>query len=229
MAREKLTQVHRARRQQSGLCKRRSSCRLQVFRKLIVDIGALYGTDGDAYARAQTALVDTVTQRGVFVAVGVCRIERLDERANFLLRFFELSDRQEPPLHQALRPQLRPMYRGYYSTPAGHRFSHLEYFDIGPDRNLAVPNLLDADMFIEPNVWPDYEPAPGWHAAMLEHYAMLERLGQTVLYALANAMRVDLSALKSRFDYGNSTMRLLRHPTRPVDTCRHHAGKSDSA
>ena len=40
------------------------------------------------------------------------------------------------------------MYRGYYSTPARHRFSHLQYFDIGPDRNLAA-DLLDAHMFVE--------------------------------------------------------------------------------
>lgn len=185
----------------------------------IVDIGALYDADRDADARAQRALVEAVTSSGVFVATGMPDSEKLDERANFLLRFFELSDAQRHSLSiKRSDPSSDRMYRGYYSTPAGHRFSHLEYFDIGPDRNLAVPNLLDADMFIEPNVWPDYEPAPGWHAAMLEHYAMLERLGQTVLYALADAMRVDLSALKSRFDYGNSTMRLLRYPTRPTDT-----------
>ena len=185
----------------------------------IVDIGALYGTDGDAYARAQTALVDAVASSGVFVAVGMPDSERLDERANFLLRFFELSDKQRDSLSiKRSDPNSDRMYRGYYSTPARHRFSHLQYFDIGPDRNLAVPDLLDAHMFLERNVWPVDEPAHGWRAAMLAHYAMLEQLGQTVLYALADAMRIDLSALKSRFDHGNSTMRLLRYPTRPADT-----------
>ena len=35
----------------------------------IVDIGALYDADRDAYARAQRTLVEAVTSSGVFVAV----------------------------------------------------------------------------------------------------------------------------------------------------------------
>ena len=94
-----------------------------------MDIGALYGTDGDAYARTQTALVDAVTSSGVFVAVGMPDSERLDERANFLLRLFDW-DRQRASLSiKRSAPNSDRMSRLLFDA-CQNRFSHLQYFDI---------------------------------------------------------------------------------------------------
>ena len=62
---------------------------------------------------------------------------------------------------------------------------------------------------------PMVQPVPGSAAAAAYHRAM-EKLGRTLLHALARGLGLPETAFDAAFADGVSTLRLIRYPERPT-------------
>lgn len=181
-----------------------------------IDIAPLFG--GRPPAALDRSIVEALRNVGSFVATGFPGSRDLDARARRMLRFFELSAEEKfalTPRHS--RPGAANIYRGYNPLPEKRGWSCNENYDIGPEVPSASrhPDLVTA--FLEPNVWPAHEPAPGWRDDMLAWYGDMRGVAAAVLGAIARSLDIDPAALRATCGTSNGTLRMLHYPPAPDD------------
>lgn len=182
----------------------------------IIDIAPLFQGDRRARQAIDERIGQVIFETGGFVIAGYPDAERVDARAHELLAFFDLSDESKLSVaSRAMNPEGSRIYRGYFASLGPDSWAHNEIYDIGPEDPVGGPAIAGMDVFAETNIWPAVEPVPGWRRAMRDHYVQMERVARTVMLSIGRAAGFEDEDLLSRFDGGNSTLRLLNYPTRP--------------
>jgi len=137
--------------------------------------------------------------------------DALIERAYAVFReFFALPMAARQACHQAGRGGARG-YTGVgieqardHSVPDLKEFWHVGR-ELGPDN--PMPDIL------LPNLWPS--EVEHFRATALELYDALDRLGATLLSALALELGLDADWFADKINYGNSILRPIHYP--PID------------
>ena len=183
-----------------------------------IDISSLFragATENGARAGVDSRIGEAVRAHGGFVISGYPGAEEVDARARTMLRFFDLSEADKRAVaNRSSDPDGKCIYRGYTSYLKPGSWAYNEMFDIGPRQPTPAPTE-GMRVFAEANIWPKTEPVPGWRQAMHDYYDALELVGTAVVLSLCRSFGIEESALRQRFEGGNSTLRLINYPTPP--------------
>ncbi len=181
-----------------------------------IDVSPLFDKAGDAVA-VDRAIGKAIETEGGFAIVGFPGAEDLDRRTRQLLTFFELPAAEKRKVAtRAVEPSGKRIYRGYLSSLEPGCWAHNEFFDIGPEEPVQGPAIPGMEIFAETNIWPEQEPVQGWKDLMRRHHRDLQAVSFAVMLSAGRAFGFDAEVIKSRFEGGNSTLRLLNYPRPPV-------------
>ncbi|HTR83842.1 MAG TPA: 2-oxoglutarate and iron-dependent oxygenase domain-containing protein [Reyranella sp.] len=181
------------------------------------DIPVLDLADADR-ARLHRAMHEACAGVGFFYirnhGVPAPAIEGIFEQAH---RFFELPEAER----EAIRLTDSPWYRGYLPTGAPGantvtRANLLEAFNLARELGPDDPAVRELKPLHGPNQWPAEESLPGFRAAVLDYYTLMEDLSGRVLRVLCGAMGIDERALLPKFAGQLGQLRLLYYPAQPV-------------
>jgi isopenicillin N synthase-like dioxygenase len=133
-------------------------------------------------------------------------------------RFFALPEAER----EAIRLTGSPWYRGYLPTGAPGantvtRNNLLEAFNLARELGPDDPDVRELKPLHGPNQWPSETSVPGFRAAVLGYYALMEDLSHRVLRVLCGAMGIDEDSLLPKFSGSLGQLRLLYYPAQPVD------------
>lgn len=186
----------------------------------VIDIGPLQGPDGPARRAVDAAILAACRGAGFLVVTGQPDEARLDrERRAALMAFLDLpAEAKWAAARRKYAPDHPNLYRGYFPAIDGVA-AYKEGIDLGPeleDEGRGGWRSAAAHPLIEANPWPPEALLPGWRRRMTDYYAAMERLGFTLLHALARGFGLPEESFDAAFHGGNSTLRLLRYPPRPA-------------
>jgi len=181
----------------------------------VIDIGPLQGPDRPARRAVDTAILAACRDAGFLVVTGQPEEARLDrERRASLMAFLDLpAEVKWAAARRKYAPDHPNLYRGYFPAIEGVA-AYKEGIDLGPELDGEVRSAA-AHPLVEANPWPPETLLPGWRRRMNDYYAAMERLGFTLLHALARGFGLPEASFDAAFHGGNSTLRLLRYPPRP--------------
>lgn len=176
-----------------------------------IDIGALFGPEGEARNSSDAALWDGLRRTGSVIITGYPEAEQVDARARAGLGIFDLPEAGRRALTTRLEVPGNPnLYRGYWPVSPERRLKN-DFFDVGPEAPVPGPDLPGAGMFAEPTPWPDPAPEPGWRETVRAHYAHLNRVAQAMIRSLGRSAGFSEAAIGARFDGAHSTLRFLSY------------------
>ncbi len=182
-----------------------------------IDVSGLFAGPGRARDATDAAILAAATGAGfmtIAAAPGLLPGGAAERAA--LLRIFALPEvARAPLLRRSFAPANRNLYRGWFPLQ-DNVGSYKEGIDIGPD--VADPTRAAAgaggDPLLEPTPLPPEAALPGWRAAAAAYYCAMERLGLTLMQALARGLNLPETAFDGAFAGGISTLRLIRYPPR---------------
>ncbi|MBS35509.1 MAG: hypothetical protein CMO26_06240 [Thiotrichales bacterium] len=181
----------------------------------IIDIAPLFHEDRHARRVIDERIGRAILEAGGFVIANYPDADRVDARALTLLEFFELSNEIKFSVaSRAMNPEGSRIYRGYFASLGPDSWAHNEIYDIGPEDPVGGPAILGMDIFAETNIWPAVEPVPGWRQAMRAYRDHMGTVARAVMLSISRAAGFTDEDLLSRFEGGNSTLRLLNYPAR---------------
>ena len=111
-------------------------------------------------------------------------------------------------------PQGTHAYRGYSKQSVANLSKTVwdsEMYEIGPSSYTTTSDVAGIEELTEPNIWPKVEPFFGWKKAMESYYHRLNRVGFSILSAIARVANLPESVLSAKFKHGPSTLRLLNY------------------
>lgn len=185
-----------------------------------IPVASLIATSGKREAEvAAERIVEAATGSGFMVLTGVNSAVGLSADAQErLLRFFALPEAALKALsRRKFEPNHENVYRGVFPLQSGDP-TYKEGIDIGPDAIDPGRTQRGGDPLKEPTPWPDESSLPGWRADVATYYGAMERLGRIVASAIANGLGSSEQVLLPLFERGNSTLRVIRYPERPVSS-----------
>lgn len=188
----------------------------------VIDIGPLAGPDGPARRAVDAAILAACRDAGFLVVTGQPDDARLDPaRRAALMAFLDLpAELKWTAARRKYAPDHPNLYRGYFPAIDGVA-AYKEGIDLGPELEgeaEAGPRSPAVHPLVEANPWPPEALLPGWRRRMTDYYGAMERLGFTLLHALARGFGLPEASFDAAFHGGNSTLRLLRYPPRPASS-----------
>ena len=191
-----------------------------------INVAGLFESPAEERSDADSLIANALATDGAFVATGFPDSDHIDSAMTDLMRFFDL------PLETKMRCAVKASktsnpntYRGYYPLPDGTDWTHKEYFDIGPQPPMGIPNIPGGASFCEPNVWPDEKDLPSWQSQMLGQLHGLRKIACILMSAIARGLELDPRRFADISAGRNASMRLL---SRPVMTGSLKADKGSS-
>jgi len=178
-----------------------------------IDISCLFDTPGPEQSEVDVLIANALATDGAFVATGLPDCDHLDQKISNLMRFFDLP--RETKLGcgvQSYRPGNSNTYRGYYPLPEASDWTHKEYFDIGPEPPMDIPNIPGGVSFCEANVWPQEGDLPDWQSEMLGQLHGLRDLACEFMAAISRGLDLDSKPFVDASAGRNASMRLLSRP-----------------
>lgn len=183
-----------------------------------IDVSPLFGPPGPARDAADREIMQAAAGVGFMSIRGLeghvpCGREVRAE----LLRLFSLPDAEKAKLLRRTFDPARPnVYRGFFPLQNGAA-TYKEGIDMGPDVAHAVAPGSD-DPLCEPTPLPGEDVLPGWRRAVADYYVGMERLGRTLMRAIARGLDLPETQFDAAFVGGISTLRLIHYPVRPQDS-----------
>ncbi len=181
-----------------------------------IDVSSLFGAPGRAREATDAAILAAATGTGFMTIAAAPGLlpGGVAERAA-LLRIFTLSEvARAPLLRRSFAPANRNLYRGWFPLQ-NNAGSYKEGIDIGPDVADPARAVAGGDPLMEPTPLPPEDALPGWRSAAASYYRGMERLGITLMRALARGLGLPETVFDAAFAGGISTLRLIRYPPRP--------------
>ena len=178
-----------------------------------IDLSPLFEPPGSEHSVTDTLIADALATDGAFVATGLPASENLDQKISDLMVFFDLP--LEKKLGCAVRnyqPGNSNTYRGYYPLPEVADWTHKEYFDIGPEPAMNIPDIPGGASFCEANVWPQEGDLPNWRSEMVSRLHQLRDLACVLMTAIARGLDLDSKPFVDASAGRNASMRLLSRP-----------------
>jgi isopenicillin N synthase-like dioxygenase len=178
-----------------------------------VDISPLFESAGSEHSATDTLIAGALATDGAFVATGLPDNGNLDQKISDLMGFFDLP--LEKKLGCAVRnyqPGNSNTYRGYYPLPEVADWTHKEYFDIGPEPAINIPDIPGGTSFCETNVWPQEGDLPNWRSEMVDRLRQLRDLACVLMTAIARGLDLDSKPFVDASAGRNASMRLLSRP-----------------
>ncbi len=184
-----------------------------------MDVSSFFEKSDPDSSELDILIANTLETDGAFVATGFPDSDRIDEAMSDLMRFFELP--LETKMRYAVKsyqPGNPNTYRGYYPLPEAIGWTHFakgkEYFDIGPQPPMGIPNIPGGASFCEPNVWPDEAALPDWQSLMLGQLEGLRDVTCVLMSAIARGLGLDPEPFAEVSAGRNASIRLLHQPER---------------
>lgn len=182
-----------------------------------IDVSPLFTVTAFQPCEVDVPIASALATDGAFVATGLPESTQLDEEMTNLMRFFDL------PLEvklgcavQSYRPRNPNTYRGYYPLPEESDWTHFaqrkEFFDMGPEPAINVPNIPGGKSLCEPNVWPNEGDLPNWRFEMVEQLRRFRNLACVLMAAIPRGLGLDSAPFLSASKGRNASIRLLSHP-----------------
>jgi len=178
-----------------------------------IDVSGLFESSDAEHADADSLIANALATDGAFVATGFPDDDRIDEAISDLMHFFDLPLKTKMGCAVKASKTNNPnTYRGYYPLPEKSDWTHKEYFDIGPQPPMGIPNIPGGASFCEPNVWPDEEDLPNWQSQMLGQLQRLRDVACVLMSAIARGLDLDPKPFADISAGRNASMRLLSRP-----------------
>lgn len=177
----------------------------------------LNDTDPVAFARD----LGTMFERYGFASVRDHGIPQslIDEASATIKAFFALPEDVKRKYHQPGTGGARGLTPFGIETAKGASKSDLkEFWHTG--RELPAGHPLSR--FMADNLWP--AEIPGFRDNIYALYQALDRVGLTLLQAIARHLRLDPHYFDAKVDLGNSVLRLLHYPPVQGETAHVRAG-----
>lgn len=185
----------------------------------VIDAAPLFGPKCSARDAVDAAILAAATDSGFMttanlpleVPISAPEIERL-------LRVFGLPQEVKRQLwRQKFAPDHGNVYRGWFPLQDGHP-TYKEGYDLGPDIAYGPSRIDRSDPLREATPLPPDALLPGWQAEMAIYYKAMERVGATLLRAIARGLGLPDGTFAPAFENGISTLRLLHYPIRPPES-----------
>jgi len=180
-----------------------------------IDVADLFGGPSAARDRTDEAIMEAAATFGFFVAGGLPADLPIDPESRAdLLRLFELPMSAIRPLwRQKFEPSHPNRYRGWFPSQTGF-LTCKEGIDLGADVAYGPSVVRNEDPLREATPLPTEQALPGWRASVARYYLGMERVGQSLMRAIARAFSLDERFFDHAFERGLSTLRLIRYPVR---------------
>ena len=184
-----------------------------------VDISPLLDSPDAQDSETDALIANTLETDGAFVATGFSASDQFERAMTDLMRFFDLPLKTKMGCAvKAYEPSNPNTYRGYYPLPEAIGWTHFakgkEYFDIGPQPPMGIPNIPGGASFCEPNVWPDEAALPDWQSLMLGQLEGLRDVTCVLMSAIARGLGLDPEPFAEVSAGRNASIRLLHQPER---------------
>jgi isopenicillin N synthase-like dioxygenase len=180
----------------------------------VIDISALFGPPGKERDAVDAAILAAASGIGFLLI----KSPQLHLPLEALLRIFDLPGEVTRLLwRQKFKPDQGNVYRGWFPLQNGHA-TYKEGFDAGPDIAYGKERVVPGDPLGEATPLPPDQLLPGWRAEMASYYKEMERVGESLLKAVARGLGLPEDAFVPAFAGGISTLRLLHYPIRPPES-----------
>ena len=184
-----------------------------------IDVSPLFGPASPARDAVDRAILEAAAGAGFMAVTGLpADVPHGPAVRAELLRLFRLPEEVKRRLWRRKFDAGQPnVYRGWFPLQNG-AMTYKEGIDMGPD--LADPDrpVDPADPLTEATPLPGEAELPGWRAAATLYYRGMERLGQTLMRAVARGLGLPETNFDGDFAGGISTLRLIRYPVRPPES-----------
>lgn len=178
-----------------------------------IDLSCLFRVSGPKRSEVDALIANSLATDGAFVATSLPDSGDLDQKMSKLMRFFDLpSDVKFGCAVQSYQSGNSNTYRGYYPLPEVADWTHKEYYDIGPEPAMGIPNIPGGVSFCEANVWPREGDLPNWRSEMLNQLHELRDLACQLLAAIARGLDLNSKPFVDASAGRNASMRLLSRP-----------------
>ncbi|MEE3328709.1 MAG: 2OG-Fe(II) oxygenase family protein [Myxococcota bacterium] len=181
-----------------------------------IDISPLFGPPSAKREQTDQAIYEAASQVGFMSIHGIPFTEELGApRRQSLLRLFDIPEKEQHRLWKKnFAPENPNLYRGWFPLESGVTRCR-EGFEIGPDVARPFHECPDPDdLLYEPSVFPEEGLLPYWQAHTASFYTAAEKVGFTIMSALARQLGISETLFEDAFRNGISTLRLLHYPAR---------------
>jgi isopenicillin N synthase-like dioxygenase len=187
-----------------------------------LDVAPLFGPPGGARDAVDRAILAAAEESGFMTVAGLPASIPAD--AATLAALLRLLDAPPAVTRRLWRQKFDPahanVYRGWFPLQQG-AVTYKEGIDIGPDLVDPAAAPGGGDPLLEPTPLPTEAELPGWRALAAGYYRGMERLGATLMRAVARGLGIAETGFDAAFERGISTLRLIRYPLRaPADLAR---------
>ena len=178
-----------------------------------VDISPLFDSPDAQHSETDALIANTLETDGAFVATGFSASDQFEQAMTDLMRFFDLPLKTKMGCAvKAHEPNNPNTYRGYYPLPEVSDWTHKEYFDIGPQPSMEIPDIPGGASFCESNVWPEEANLPNWQSEMLDQLQGLRDIACVLMTAIARGLDLDPKLFADVSAGRNASLRLLSRP-----------------
>jgi isopenicillin N synthase-like dioxygenase len=180
-----------------------------------IDIKALFGPASPERDAADQAVLQAASGVGFMTITGFPGSELLtgENRAR-VLRIFSLpDDRKADLLRWNFDNTKSNFYRGWFPLQPT-AVSYKEGIDMGPDVAHEDAAFDPNDPLCEATPLPNESELPGWRSAAADYYRAMEKVGNTLMRAIARGLDLPQDTFDAYFKGGISTLRLIRYPLR---------------
>ena len=178
-----------------------------------IDVSSFFENSDPGLSEMDVLIANTLETDGAFVATGFSASDQLEQAMTDVMRFFDLPLKTKMGCAvKAYEPSNPNTYRGYYPLPEVSDWTHKEYFDIGPQPPMEIPNIPGGTSFCESNVWPEEEDLPNWQSQMLGQLQGLRDITCVLMTAIARGLDLDPKTFNNISAGRNASMRLLSRP-----------------
>jgi isopenicillin N synthase-like dioxygenase len=184
----------------------------------VVEVGALFGSDPDAWVAPDRALYAAARETG-FASIRALPpdLPLGPEARARLLAIFELPAAEKRRLlRRKFAPENRNLYRGWFPVQPGN-LTAKEGIDLGGDIAHGAGITVRGDPLREPTPLPDDGRLPGWHECAAAYYRAMERVAEALMRSLARSLGLPAGYFDDAFRSGLSTLRLIRYPPRTAE------------
>jgi isopenicillin N synthase-like dioxygenase len=183
----------------------------------VIDVAALRGDDGTAYAKVVAEIGRAAEEVGFFYIVGTGIAPQLFPALFAQTKAFFAKGIDEKMQNYI---GLSRCHRGY--VPEGEegyengKVDRKEAFDCGPELPADDPDHLIGNRFLGPNQWP---AQAGFADAVTEYYEAILQIGKTLFRAFAVALGEPADLFEAQAQKAPSQLRLMhyRHDEDAVD------------